>query len=106
MAGLFSDITRPRLLIAKGVLFLLLGVLSSAMLAGALVLRMDAPWWILLLLHGLAVWSFCRAYYFAFYVIDRYIGGGDSRARYAGLCSAARSAWAFWWARQAVEPRR
>ena len=37
------------------------------------------------ILLGLAIWCFCRAYYFAFYVIEHYI---DSSYKYAGLWSA------------------
>jgi hypothetical protein len=36
------------------------------------------------LLLGLCVWAFCRAYYFAFYVIEHYV---DSGYRFAGLLS-------------------
>jgi hypothetical protein len=32
----------------------------------------------------LAIWAFCRAYYFAFYVIENYI---DPKFRFAGLLS-------------------
>jgi hypothetical protein len=32
----------------------------------------------------LAIWAFCRAYYFAFYVIENYI---DPKFRFAGLFS-------------------
>jgi len=34
-----------------------------------------------------AIWSFCRVYYFAFYVIERYI---DPSFRFSGLISALR----------------
>ena len=33
---------------------------------------------------ALAVWAFCRAYYFAFYVIEHY---ADPGSRFAGLIS-------------------
>ena len=36
------------------------------------------------LLLGLTVWSFCRFYYFAFYVIEQYV---DHEYRFAGLGS-------------------
>jgi hypothetical protein len=36
---------------------------------------------------GVAIWSFCRFYYFAFYVIEKYV---DSSYRFAGLTSFAR----------------
>jgi hypothetical protein len=39
------------------------------------------------LLLGITVWAFCRAYYFAFYVIERYV---DPGYRFAGLLSLLR----------------
>ncbi len=39
------------------------------------------------ILLAIAVWAFCRAYYFAFYVIEKYI---DPRFRFDGLISVAR----------------
>ena len=38
----------------------------------------------LLLLLAVAVWCFCRAYYFAFYVIEHYV---DENYKFAGLWS-------------------
>jgi len=38
------------------------------------------------LLLLVAVWSFCRAYYFAFYVIEHYV---DPSYKFAGLTSFA-----------------
>lgn len=72
------DLKNPRLIIAKGMLFLLLGVLATGLIAlhGA-NLR-------LLILHGIGVWAFCRFYYFAFYVIEHYV---DREYRFAGLGS-------------------
>jgi hypothetical protein len=35
-------------------------------------------------LLAIAIWSFCRLYYFAFYVIEKYV---DSSYRFAGLGS-------------------
>ena len=37
-----------------------------------------------LVLIGIIVWSFCRAYYFAFYVIETYL---DTTYKYSGLIS-------------------
>ena len=39
------------------------------------------------LLLALAIWAFCRAYYFAFYVLERYV---DPQFRFAGLWSVVR----------------
>ena len=71
-----SDITDPRLLYLKGGLFLLLGALAAGMM---LALYPDIR---LASLLAIAIWAFCRAYYFAFYVIQHYIAPGD---RFAGL---------------------
>ena len=38
-------------------------------------------------LFCLAIWSFCRAYYFAFYVIEHYV---DPAFRFAGLLDFAK----------------
>ena len=71
-----GDIKNPNLIIAKGFLFLLLGVLASGillMIAGSIRVAV---------LLAIAVWAFCRFYYFAFYVIQHYV---DPDFRFAGL---------------------
>jgi hypothetical protein len=73
------DIRTPRLLYLKGALFLLLGFLSAGLL-----LAVHASWTAAALLV-VTIWAFCRAYYFAFYVIDHYI---DPEFKFSGL-------WAF-----------
>jgi len=73
-----TDIKNTKLLWTKGVLFLLIGVVSSALLL------LESPSLKVGLLLALAVWSFCRAYYFAFYVIEHY---ADPSYRFAGLIS-------------------
>lgn len=50
----------------------------------------DRPWGAVLL--ALSIWGFCRAYYFAFYVIEKYV---DPEFRFSGLLSFAYSASAF-----------
>lgn len=78
------DLTDPRWIKFKGLLFVFLGVASAGLLlAEAPTLRAAA-------LLGIAVWSFCRAYYFAFYVIERYV---DPGFRFSGLWSAAKYLW-------------
>lgn len=82
-----SDLKDPRLIICKGLLFIATGLLSTtALMVQALV--PDPPWRgpELIAFHVIAVWAFCRAYYFAFYVIHHYI---DERYHFAGLWSAA-----------------
>ena len=48
---------------AKGILFLLLGLAAAALLV------LENPTWKTAGLVALAIWCFCRFYYFAFYVI-------------------------------------
>lgn len=78
-----SDIKSPKLLYAKGALMLTAGVLAAALL---ITNHPDVKTVVLL---AVAVWSFCRAYYFAFYVVEHYI---DPGYRYAGLTSFVRHA--------------
>ena len=73
-----QDIKSPRHLWLKGILFLLIGVTS------ALLLIFEVPTLRTVLLLFLAIWGFCRAYYFAFYVIEHYV---DARFRFSGLMS-------------------
>lgn len=75
------DITSPKILKLKGALFLLLGILSGALLLfPSFDLRQT-------LLFGISIWAFCRAYYFCFYVLHHY---ADPSFRYAGLISIVR----------------
>jgi hypothetical protein len=78
-----ADITSTKLLWAKGVLFVLIGAISSVLLLW------ESPSLKVALLLALAVWAFCRAYYFAFYVIERY---ADPSYRFSGLMSFLRYA--------------
>ncbi len=79
-----ADLKNPRLIWIKGILFLLLGVLASGLL---LLQAQDGK---VALLLAVAIWAFCRFYYFAFYVIEHYV---DSQYRYAGLISFLVYAW-------------
>jgi len=73
-----SDIKSPKLMWLKGALFLLIGVVSSTLiLLEATSLKVG-------ILLVLSVWSFCRAYYFAFYVIQHYV---DPSYRFSGFVS-------------------
>ena len=72
------DITNPRILYAKGMLFLFGGILSAVMLLAFNPSLRNAA------LLAVCVWCFCRAYYFAFYVIEHYV---DGEYRFAGLWS-------------------
>jgi len=75
------DLTDARWIIFKALLFLLLGLLCGALLL------VRSPGLLTGMLLVLTVWSFCRLYYFAFYVIERYV---DPRFRFSGLLSFFR----------------
>lgn len=79
LAKLNRDLTDPRWMYLKAGLFLLIGIGSVGII---LTEHPDAK---LALLLALAVWSFARLYYFAFYVIEKYI---DPTLKFAGLWSA------------------
>ena len=72
----------------KGILFLIIG------LSTALILWLDSPTWKTAGLLALAIWSFCRFYYFAFYVIEKYV---DSQYKFSGLFDFAK--YLFGWRR-------
>jgi hypothetical protein len=72
------DLTNPKLIYTKGFLFLLLGLLASALLI------VEQPTLKVVVLLAVAVWAFCRFYYFAFYVIQHYV---DSNDKFASLWS-------------------
>ena len=73
-----GDITNPKLLWAKGILFLVLAVAASVLLL------IDAASVKVAALLAVAIWAFCRSYYFAFYVIERYV---DPAYKFSGLAS-------------------
>jgi hypothetical protein len=72
------DLTSPRLMYLKAILFLVVGATACA------IILLDHPSWKIAALLALAIWAFARAYYFAFYVIQHYI---DPAYRFAGLGS-------------------
>lgn len=71
-----------RLIVVKGLLFLLMIVLS----AGAILCL--APDWRTLLLLAVLIWASARFYYFLFYVLHSYV---DERYKYAGLIALMKS---------------
>jgi hypothetical protein len=73
-----KDLTSPFWIKFKGVLFLIIGILSSVLLI------IDTQSWRVAALLAIAIWCFCRFYYFAFYVIERYV---DPGYRFSGLWS-------------------
>jgi hypothetical protein len=76
-----KDLTRPAWIKAKGLLFLFLGLLS------AVLVFLERPTLRVAGFLVVAVWSFCRFYYFAFYVLERYV---DPAYRFSGLFALAR----------------
>ena len=76
-----KDLTDPRWIKFKGVLFLVVGVIASTLLV------VEAPTLRVAVLLVVAIWCFCRAYYFAFYVIEKYV---DPGFRFSGLGSAVK----------------
>jgi hypothetical protein len=74
------SLNSSRWIATKGVLFLCLGCLSSALLF------LEHPTTRVGLLLALTVWSFCRFYYFAFYVMKRHV---DADYEFSGLGSLA-----------------
>lgn len=76
-----KDISDERLIHLKGGLFLLLGAIASALLVyTSPTLKTGA-------LLAIAIWAFCRFYYYAFYVMTHYV---DPSYRFSGLGSFAR----------------
>jgi hypothetical protein len=73
-----QDIKNPKLMWLKGIVFLLMGIASSALLL------FESPTLRVAILLAVTIWAFCRAYYFAFYVIEHYV---DSQYRFSGLIS-------------------
>jgi hypothetical protein len=75
-----KDLADPRWIKLKGILFLLIGVASAALL------MVETPTLKAGALLAISVWCFCRFYYFAFYVIEHYV---DPNYRFSGLWSFA-----------------
>jgi len=71
-----KDLTNPTWIKFKGLLFLVVG------LAASVLLFLEHPTFRVGALLAIAIWCFCRFYYFAFYVIEHYV---DSTYRFSGL---------------------
>ena len=76
-----KDLSNPFWIKLKGLLFLFIGI------AAAILLFLDSPTLRTAVLLVIAIWSFCRFYYFAFYVIEKYV---DPGYKFSGLLSFAR----------------
>ena len=91
---LMRDLSDPRMMYLKAVLFIVIGMMSSALLIA------NSPSVQTVVLLALSIWSFCRLYYFAFYVITHYI---DPTYRFAGLTSIIGYIYTRWH-KQEVKP--
>lgn len=80
--GLNRDIKSPALLKIKGISFALIGLMST----GILIWQLNDLSLTLMLL--IAIWAWCRFYYFLFYVLEHYAG---RKRPYAGLLDALTS---------------
>ncbi|MBX7259128.1 MAG: hypothetical protein K1Y02_22390 [Candidatus Hydrogenedentes bacterium] len=69
-------VVSPKWMYIKALLFLVIGGMCFALVV------MESPTLTTIVCSVLMVWAFCRAYYFAFYVITHYI---DDDFRFAGL---------------------
>ena len=76
-----GDLASPAALYAKGALFVAVGLLSGGLLLWA------NPSWLAAGLLAACVRARCRAYYFAFYVVGKYV---DPSYKIAGLGDFAR----------------
>ena len=76
MLRLTQDLTSTKWIYAKGFLFLLITLISAA-----LIIIQTQRWDIVALLL-ICLWASCRTYYFAFYVIQHYV---DPHYRFSGL---------------------
>jgi len=76
-----KDLTSAFWIKLKGLLFLVIGI------AAAVLLLLDNLKWQTAVLLAMTIWSFCRFYYFAFYVIEKYV---DPGYKFSGLISFAR----------------
>lgn len=73
-----GDLKSKKLIYLKGFLFLFGGIVAS------LIILTECFCWKVAAMLAVAIWCFCRAYYFAFYVIEHYV---DSDYKFAGLWS-------------------
>lgn len=76
-----ADLKSKKLIYLKGFLFIFGGIMAS------LIILLERFSWKVAAMLALAIWCFCRAYYFAFYVIEHYV---DSNYKFAGLWSFVR----------------
>ena len=73
-----GDLTNKKVIYFKGFLFLFGGIVAS------MIVLLERPTIKIAAMLVVAIWCFCRAYYFAFYVIEHYV---DGNYKFAGLWS-------------------
>lgn len=71
-----TDLKSRKWIVAKGVMFLGLAVITAALII------LEMPSLKLAALLAVLIWASCRFYYFLFYVLEHYV---DPTLRYAGL---------------------
>ena len=76
-----KDLRDPRAMWVKAILFVIIGITSAGLL------WMNSPDFKTGCFIAITIWAFSRAYYFAFYVLEKY---ADPQFRYAGLFSLLR----------------
>ncbi len=79
-----GDLKSAKLIYLKGFLFLVAGTLAAASIL------LENPTLQTAFLLVIAVWSFCRLYYFMFYVIEKYV---DANYKFAGIHSFVLYLW-------------
>ena len=79
-----GDLKSRRLIMMKGWLFLLAGLLAGGLLLYEILTLRNG------VLLAICIWCFCRFYYFAFYVIEHYV---DGEYKYAGLWDFVKYSW-------------
>jgi len=78
------DLQSTKAMWLKAWLFLFIGLLSAG------ILLIEHWSWRTAGLLALCLWGFCRAYYFAFYVIERWV---DPKFKFSGLGHLV----SWWW---------
>jgi hypothetical protein len=83
-----SDLRSKKLIVAKGILFLVIAAISASLLL------VESPSWTTAVLLLLVIWASCRFYYFLFYVLEKYV---DPTLRYSGIAGLVQALWRRRW---------
>jgi len=68
-------------------MYLKVSLFMASGLIAALLIFVENPNFKVFLMLAVVIWSFCRAYYFAFYVIEKYV---DPAFKFSSLLSALK----------------